>query len=67
MWVIFSVFTEFVTILILFYFGVFFLGPEACGNLASQPGMEALPPALDDEVLTLDSQEGPVSYTSHHL
>ena len=50
----------------LFFFFWFF-GPEACGNLASQPGMEALPPALDDEVLTLDSQEGPVSYTSHHL
>ena len=35
-----------------FFFFFWFFGPEACGNLAFQPGMEALLPALDDEVLT---------------
>ena len=32
------------------FFGVF--GCEACGISASRPGMEPVPPALEDEVLT---------------
>lgn len=35
MWTIFKVFIKFVTILILFY-ALAFLGPEACGILAPQ-------------------------------
>ena len=29
-----------------------FLGADACGILASQPGIEPVPPALEGEVLT---------------
>ena len=29
-----------------------FFGPEACGILASQPGIKPAPPALEGEVLT---------------
>ena len=29
-----------------------FFGLEACGILAPQPGIEPVPPALEDEVLT---------------
>ena len=29
-----------------------FFGPEACGILAPQPGIEPAPPALEGEVLT---------------
>ena len=29
-----------------------FFGPEACGILAPQPGIESAPPALECEVLT---------------
>ena len=39
-WAIFKVFIDFVTTLLLFYVLVFFFGPEACGILASQPGIE---------------------------
>ena len=45
MWTIFKVFTEFVTILLLFY------GPEACGTLAPRPGIEPAPPALEGKSL----------------
>ena len=48
MWVIFKVFVEFVTILLLFYAGVF--GCTACG-IASQPNIEPTPPALEGKVL----------------
>ena len=48
MWVTFKIFTEFITILLLFY--VFdFLGHQAYEILAPQPGIEL---ALEDEVLT---------------
>ena len=50
MWAIFEVFTEFATILLLFYVLVF--GKEACGILAPRPGIELTPPALEGEVLT---------------
>ena len=46
----FKVFTEFVTILLLFYVLVF--GVKAGGILAPWPGMEPAPPALEGEVLT---------------
>ena len=38
----------------MFMFFFFFLafGCEACGISASRPGMEPVPPALEDEVLT---------------
>ena len=45
---ILKVFIESVTILLLFC--VF--GHEACGILASQPGIELAPLALEDQVLT---------------
>ena len=42
---------NFLTILLLFYvFGFFFSGPETCGILAPQPGIEPTPPALEGEV-----------------
>ena len=49
MWTIFKVFIEFVTTLLLLFM---FFGCEACGILASQPGIEPVPPALEGEVLT---------------
>ena len=50
MWTIFKVFIEFVTILLLFYVLVY--GPEACGILTPQPGIELSLPALEGRVLT---------------
>ena len=52
MWTIFKVFIEFVTILPLFYVFWFF-GPEECGILALQPGIESAPPELEGKVLTI--------------
>ena len=52
MWTIFKVFTEFVTILLLFLF--WFIDCEACEILVSQAGRNTAPPALEGEVLTLD-------------
>ena len=49
MWTIFKVFIEFVTILLPFFMFWFF-GHKACGILASQPGTEPTPPALEGEV-----------------
>ena len=51
MWTIFKVFTEFVTILLLFY-AFWFFRREACEILALRPGIEPAPPALEGEVLT---------------
>ena len=51
MWTVFKVFIEFVTILLLFYVFWFF-GPEACGTLAPQPGIEPARLVLEGEVLT---------------
>ena len=48
---IFKVFTEFVTVLLLFYVLCFF-GPKAYGILAPQLGIEPEPLALEGEVLT---------------
>ena len=48
MWTIFKVFTEFVTILLLFYVLVFW--PRGMWDLNSQPGISPTPPAL--KVLT---------------
>ena len=48
MWIIFKVFIEFVTILLLFYvfifvfFVFFFFGQEACGIVGPRSGMEPL-------------------------
>ena len=50
-WTIFKVFTEFVTLSLLFYVFWFF-GHEACGILVPQPEIEPAPPALEGEVLT---------------
>ena len=55
---IFKVFTEFVTILLLFYVLVF--GVKAGGILAPWPGVEPAPPALEGEVLTTGL---PVTYS----
>ena len=60
---IFKVFIEFVTVLLLYFvtilllqywvfFMFWFFGHEACGILATQPGIEPTPPALEGEVLT---------------
>ena len=46
----FRVFIKFVTILLLFY--VLVLGHEACGILASWPGVNLTPPASEGKVLT---------------
>ena len=46
----FRVFIKFVTILLLFYVLVF--GHEACGILASWPGVKLTPPASEGKVLT---------------
>ena len=47
----YKVFTEFVTILLLFY--VLVLDPlDACRILAPQPGIEPTPPALEGKILT---------------
>ena len=51
MWAIFKVFIELVTILLLLFMFSFF-GPEACGILGLQQGMEPTPPAFEGEVLT---------------
>ena len=59
MWTIFKVFVKFVTILILFY--VLLFGPEACGTLASQPGIEPASPALGGKVLTTGPPGKPLS------
>ena len=57
----FKVFIEFVTILLLFcVFDFFFFGPEACGILAPQPGIEPAPPALEGSVLTTGSPGTPL-------
>ena len=36
----------------MFFFFFLAFGCEACGISASRPGMEPVPPALEDEVLT---------------
>ena len=51
MWVIFKVFIEFVTTLLLFYILGFF-GRETCGILVLRPGIERVPPVSESEVLT---------------
>ena len=38
----------------------FFFGPEACGILAPQPGIEPAPPALEDNFLTTGSPGTPL-------
>ena len=55
MWIIFKVFIEFVTILLLFMF--WFFGRKACGNLGPQPRIESAPPALAGKILTTESAE----------
>ena len=53
MWNILKFFIEFVTISLLFHgFCCFFFRWEACGILASWPGIEPAPPALEGKVLT---------------
>ena len=42
---------EFITILLLFYFYVFF-GHDACGILTPRAGIKPILPALEEEVLT---------------
>ena len=49
MYTIFKVFSEFITILLLFYILSFW--PQACGILAPQTGIELAPPSLKDKVL----------------
>ena len=51
MWIIFKVFTEFVTTLLLFHV-LFWFDCEACGTLAPQPRIKPVPPALEGKVLT---------------
>ena len=47
----FLVFVEFITTLLLLFYVFFFFGPEACGILDPQPGIEPSVPALEGEVL----------------
>ena len=42
------------------YIYIYIYAVEACGILASRPGMEPTPPALEGEVLTLDCQGSPL-------
>ena len=51
MWIIFKVFIEFVTILLLVYV-VSFFDFEAYGILAPRPGIEPAPAVLEGKVLT---------------
>ena len=51
MWIIFKVYIEFVTILLLLFM-FWFCGLQACGIAASRPGVEPTSPALEGEVLT---------------
>ena len=58
MWAILKVIIEFVKILLLFCV-LDFWPPGICGILAPWPGIEAAPPALEDEVLTTGYQGSP--------
>ena len=51
MWIIFNVFIEFVTVLLLLFI-VWFFSLKICGILASWPGIEPTAPAVEGEVLT---------------
>ena len=51
---------------LLFLFYVWFLGLEACGIFAPQPGVECAPPVLESKVLTTDRQGSPPKYLSDH-
>ena len=57
MWTIFKVFTEFVTILLLFMF--WFFDYKACRILAPRPGMDPTPTALEANVFTTGLQGSP--------
>ena len=46
-----KVFTEFVTILVLFLMGFWYFGHEACGILAPRPGTKPLTSAVEGQVL----------------
>ena len=61
MWIILKIFIDFVQILLLFLCFWFF-GREACGILASWPGIKFSPPVLEGEVLTTGHQESPSIY-----
>ena len=50
MWTVFKVFTESVNNIVSILF--WFLGYEACGISAPQPGIKPTPSALEGEVLT---------------
>ena len=60
MQIIFKVFIEFVTPLLLFF--ALFFWPRGSGILASGPGIEPPPPALECEVLTT----GPPGKSPHN-
>ena len=51
MWIIFQVFIEYVVIFLLLFMFWYF-GQEACGILASRPGVEPQLPALEGEIFT---------------
>ena len=58
---IFKVCIEDVTILLLFFFLMFwFFGHKACGILAPRPGIEPIPPALEGGFLATDHQGVPL-------
>ena len=57
---IFKVFVEFVTILLLFF--VWFFHHKACGILAPQVEIEPIPPALEGKCEPLDRQG---TFSSH--
>ena len=60
--IIFKVFVEFVTILLLFYVNWFF-GCKACGILASQPGMEPSTSAIGSKSLNYQTtREVPIHW-----
>ena len=56
MWIIFKIFIEFATTLLLFYVFWFF-GPKACDILAPRPGIEPSPSVLEGEIITTGSPE----------
>ena len=65
MWAILKGFIEFVTILFMFCFVLFFFGWETYGIVTLGPGIELTPPALKGEVLTTgNARDIPLNITS---
>ena len=60
MWTTFKVFTELVTIMLLFY--VLTFGHKTCGFLVPQSGIKPMPPALESSLNHLNACKIPVRF-----